>query len=206
MNLRALIAQGEHENQDFKFEISDARKIAVSLVAFSNTSGGRLLVGVKDNGRIAGVRSDEEIHMLEMAAGMYCRPKVDPEFILEEIDGKTVLVCNIKAEPDQPRQAEHIRGEWRYFVRIKDENIAINKVIAQSRLPRNTAEHSWSDQEIEWVKMLSETPSFSRSKFQRLTGLHPGKADRFLADLIRWDLVGWRSNKGTIEYYIASDD
>jgi len=49
-----LIEEGEHQQQDFKFEISDARKIAKSLSAFSNTDGGRLLIGVKDNGKIAG--------------------------------------------------------------------------------------------------------------------------------------------------------
>lgn len=35
-----LIAEGEHQQQDFKFEISDARKIARSISAFSNTEGG----------------------------------------------------------------------------------------------------------------------------------------------------------------------
>jgi len=46
-----LIAQGEHQQQDFKYCISDSRKIARSLVAFANTDGGRLLVGVKDNAK-----------------------------------------------------------------------------------------------------------------------------------------------------------
>ena len=50
--IHALIAEGEHQQQDFKFEISDARKIAKTLSAFSNTDGGRLLIGVKDNERI----------------------------------------------------------------------------------------------------------------------------------------------------------
>lgn len=45
---------------DFKFEISDSKKIARSLVAFANTDGGRLLIGVKDNGVISGIRSEEE--------------------------------------------------------------------------------------------------------------------------------------------------
>ena len=63
-----LIAQGEHVRQDFKYEISDARKIARSVSAFANTEGGRLLVGVNDNGKIAGVRSEEEIYMIEAAA------------------------------------------------------------------------------------------------------------------------------------------
>ena len=63
--IHSLIAQGEHVEQDFKFEISDARKIARTLSAFANTQGGRLLIGVKDNGRIAGVRSEEEMYMIE---------------------------------------------------------------------------------------------------------------------------------------------
>ena len=66
--IHALIAEGEHQQQDFKFEISDARKIAKTLSAFANTDGGRLLIGVKDNGRIAGVRSEEEKYMIEAAA------------------------------------------------------------------------------------------------------------------------------------------
>ena len=63
--IQRLISEGEHVHQDFKFEISDARKIAKSISAFANTEGGRLLVGVKDNGKIAGVRSEEEIYMIE---------------------------------------------------------------------------------------------------------------------------------------------
>ena len=62
--------------QDFKFEISDSRKIARTLAAFANTEGGRILIGVKDNGRISGISSDEEYHMIEAAAQMYCRPEI----------------------------------------------------------------------------------------------------------------------------------
>ena len=69
--IRELISQGEHEEQDFKFAISDARKIARSVSAFANNRGGRLLVGVKDNGTIAGVRSEEDIFVVEQAARMY---------------------------------------------------------------------------------------------------------------------------------------
>ena len=75
--IHSLIAEGEHQQQDFKFEISDARKIAKSLSAFANTDGGRLLIGVKDNGRIAGVRSEEEKYMIEAAAQLYCIPEVE---------------------------------------------------------------------------------------------------------------------------------
>lgn len=46
--IHALIAEGEHLQQDFKFEISDARKIAKTLSAFANTRGGKLLIDDKD--------------------------------------------------------------------------------------------------------------------------------------------------------------
>ncbi|WP_301747923.1 helix-turn-helix domain-containing protein [uncultured Duncaniella sp.] len=56
--IASLIEEGEYEHQDFKFAVSDARKIARSLSAFANNDGGRLLIGVKDNGAIAGVRNE----------------------------------------------------------------------------------------------------------------------------------------------------
>ena len=69
--IEALIEQGEHQQLDFKFEVSDSKKIARTLSAFANTDGGRLLIGVKDNGNISGVRSEEEYYMIEAASRMY---------------------------------------------------------------------------------------------------------------------------------------
>ena len=120
--LRSLIAEGEHQQLDFKFEISDARKIARSLSAFSNTDGGRLLIGVKDNGRIAGVRSDEEFYMAESAATLYCKPEV--EFISRSylIDGKNVLEIYIPPVLNKPVYAQDPDKRWMAYVRVGDQN------------------------------------------------------------------------------------
>ena len=100
--LESLIAQGEHEQQDFKFAINDSRKIARSIAAFANNSGGRLLVGVKDNGNIAGIRSDEEYYMIEQAAEMYCRPPQKVEQKVYCSEGKYVLLVDIKKADKRP--------------------------------------------------------------------------------------------------------
>ena len=55
--LDELIAQGEGVRLEFKRSISAAHRIARTLVAFANTSGGTLLIGVADNGTIVGVSS-----------------------------------------------------------------------------------------------------------------------------------------------------
>ena len=61
------IAGGESEVLDFKKTISSASKIAKTMSAFANHKGGTLLVGVNDNKTIAGVRSEDEKYMLDLA-------------------------------------------------------------------------------------------------------------------------------------------
>ena len=97
--IHALIAEGEHQQQDFKFEISDARKIAKTLSAFANTDGGRLLIGVKDNGKIAGVRSEEEKYMIEAAAQLYCVPEVEYTLQTYIVEGRQVLIVFVYRWP-----------------------------------------------------------------------------------------------------------
>ena len=126
--IHALIAEGEHQQQDFKFEISDARKIAKTLSAFANTHGGRLLIGVKDNGKIAGVRSEEEQYMIEAAARMYCHPEVSYHTQVYQVEGRNILIAHIDESPRKPVYARDESGRNLAYLRIKDENILATPV------------------------------------------------------------------------------
>ncbi|MEZ4998936.1 MAG: ATP-binding protein [Bacteroidales bacterium] len=84
-----LISGGEGVNLDFKYCISDPGKIARTLSAFSNTAGGKLLIGVRDNGSLAGVRSDEEYYMIDAAARLHCEPEVSIVTRTHTINGNT---------------------------------------------------------------------------------------------------------------------
>lgn len=123
-----LIEEGEHEEQDFKFSISDSRKIARSISAFANNRGGRLLVGVKDNGNIAGIRSDEEFYMIEQAAEMYCRPAQKVDQTLYCIEGKYVLLVKI-CKSTVPVLAQDDNRKWQPYYRIDDENIQVPPLV-----------------------------------------------------------------------------
>ena len=119
-----LIEEGEHEHQDFKFAISDARKIARSISAFANNDGGRLLVGVKDNGVIAGIRNEEHIYVVEQAAGMYCSPPQEIHVTAFRTDGdKTVLRIEIDRAASRPVMVIEADGTRHAFYRVRDENI-----------------------------------------------------------------------------------
>ena len=126
--IQDLILEGEHEHQDFKYQITDARKIARSIAAFANNSGGHLLIGVKDNGNIAGVRSEEEIYMIETAAQMYCRPEQHVTFKVFNINGKSVVKADIAEATEKPVEAPDDNGVWHAYYRVADENVLASRL------------------------------------------------------------------------------
>lgn len=131
--IRRLIEEGEHEHQDFKFAVSDARKIARSLSAFANNDGGLLLVGVKDNGVIAGIRTEEDLFVIEDAAGRLCTPAVDVRFDAFATDpGVTVVRVTVPKAPKRPVFVDEGpgRGLTAYY-RVADENIVAHPLMVR---------------------------------------------------------------------------
>ena len=126
-----MIAEGEHQQQDFKTRIDDSRKIARTLVAFANADGGRLLIGVKDSGTVSGVRVDEELHMVEAAAEMHCRPSIEFRTQVWKADIRSVLEVVVEPSRQRPQRCEDEKGEWEAYLRLEDENIRVNPVLTR---------------------------------------------------------------------------
>lgn len=123
-HISQLIEQGEHERQDFKFSISDARKIARTVSAFANNSGGCMLIGVKDNGTIAGVRNDEDIYVVEQGAQMYCQPPVEVTFQAYRTQpGCVVIKATVPRVEHRPVYVREHDGTLHAYFRVADENI-----------------------------------------------------------------------------------
>lgn len=130
--IEALIEQGEHQQLDFKFEVSDSKKIARTLSAFANTDGGRLLIGVKDNGNISGIRSEEEYYMIEAASKMYTKPEVSFAATRWDINGRTVLEVYIAPSEEKPHLAPDKEDQYKAYIRVADENILANEILMLS--------------------------------------------------------------------------
>lgn len=128
-----LVAEGEHENQDFKVTVNDPRKIARTVSAFANHSGGRLLIGVNDNGVPRGVRNEEDIYVVEAAAGMYCDPPCTPQFTAYRAEGGlTVIRADISAAERRPVVVLEADGTRRAYYRVADENIAAHPLMVRA--------------------------------------------------------------------------
>ena len=206
--IQNLIHQGEHQQQDFKFEINDARKIARSLVAFSNTNGGKLLIGVKDNGNIAGIRSEEEYHMLEAAAQMYCRPAVKFTFQKWTIQGKTILEVDIAEGDHKPFLAMSDDKKWLAYVRVDDQNLLANTVMIKvwrKEKSRKGIRLAYRETEKILMDFLEQNSRITISKFCRIGKISRGKAEDILADLVVLEILRIHFSEKETWYSLAPD-
>lgn len=191
--IKKLIEQGEGLHLDFKFEISDAKKIAHTFSAFANTEGGKLLIGVKDNGKIAGIRSDEEYYMLETAAHIFCKPAVTFSCKVWNLDGKTILEVSIPESIKKPHLSIYKNDKWLAWIRVGDQNILANDVMMKVwQKKKNKAKGiciKYSKKETTLLDYLKENPKITINKFCKLTKIGSKEAKEILSDLILIDLV-----------------
>ena len=193
-DLYALIREGEHSEQDFKYRISDARKIARTLSAFANTTGGRLLVGVRDNGSIAGVKDEDDIYMLESASEVFLKPALKLEVWAHEIEGKNVWEIEITEGKEKPYQVDEIDGLKAYY-RDNDQNFVANAVLKevwkQDRLKESKHPVAFTEKEQRLIQYLKDYEEVSVSKAAKVMQLHRSKTIEILARLIRWEVINW---------------
>lgn len=191
-HIQKLISEGEHQMLDFKFEISDCKKIARSLVAFANTDGGRLLIGVKDNGVISGIRSEEEKHMIQTAAELYCKPEV--EFSAKEwnINGKTVLEVIIPKSRHHKHKAPNHNNIYKVYVRVKDENIVANSILLKvwkHEKEKSFVKITFSEEEKMLLKYLDEHKTVSFDEFLEISHLKKRAAENIFVNFILIGMV-----------------
>ena len=207
IHIRRLISQGEHQQLDFKYELNDSRKIARSLVAFANTDGGRLLVGVKDNGKITGIDSEEEMFVVEAAAQYYSMPEVPIKGHLHEIDGKEVLEIVVK--PSEEKHFVKEEGDLKLaYIRKEDMNLKANRVLlriwALSKEKKGDR-FRYGDKERKLFEYLKEHGSITFKKYCRITRQHYRKATDKLAKLVIWEVLDMQiSEKGV--FYTVGDE
>lgn len=201
--IQRLISEGEHQQQDFKYKVEDAVKLAKSVSAFANTDGGRLLIGVRDDGHMSGVRDEEEIYMMHQAAYRYCRPQASIKFdtyhvMPQETTGggrkmRTIVVATVPPSDRRPVCAIGNDGRQRAYIRIADENIVASPVhLAIWREAQNPqgAMMTYTDM----VRKLMDSLQGQRltlNQVVRRSAIPRHKVVTLLARLIRFHIAQW---------------
>ena len=191
--LQTLIREGEHQQQDFKYRVSDAMKLAKSVSAFANTDGGRLLIGVRDDGHMSGVRDDEEIYMMHQAAYRYCRPQASIKFDTYHVEGRTIVIATVPPSDKRPICAVGDDDRQRAYIRIADENIVASPVhLAIWRESQNAqgAMMTYTDTVRKLIDAL-QGQRLTLSQLVRRAAIPRPKVIALLARLVRFHVVQW---------------
>ena len=190
--LISLIKEGEHQQQDFKYRVSDACKLAKSVSAFANTDGGRLLIGVRDDGHLSGVRSEEEIYMMHQAAYKYCRPEASIKFDTYHIEGRTIVIATVPPSDKRPVYAIDEDGKTRAYIRIADENIVASPVLLtiwRDVQKQQGIVMTYTDTVRKLLDVMTE--AMTLNQLVRRSGIPRPKVITLLARLVRFGVARW---------------
>jgi predicted HTH transcriptional regulator len=163
-----------------------------------------LLVGVKDNGRISGIRSDEEFYMIESAASVYCNPEVQFTSRIHMVEGKNVLEIYIPPSEIKPVYARDDKNRWMAYIRVADESMlaGIVQLRIWTRDREKGGDHAGEDlleftrKEQILLSTLELTPGATLSKLRQDTGFNRNELVDLMTKLVRFDVVEMEAKEG----------
>ena len=188
--LKLLVKQGESAQLEFKRKVAHPDKVIREVVAFANSEGGTLLIGVNDNGEISGLKyADEEDYIMRKALVELCRPVVQfTSGAIKMDEQKSVLYYHIKPSRKKPHYALETAGQrWgKAYVRKDDRSIqASREMIEVLRRSRRNKAHSfqYGEAEKQLLQLLEEKGELTVNEFAQLARLPMKRASRIVVTL-----------------------
>ena len=124
-------------NLEFKLKSNHPEKIVREVVAFANSGGGKLLVGVGDDKAIKGLKdADEDEYTLSRAIDKYIFPKIS--FKRERVaitPDRDVLVLTIPRSVDRPHYVVDDTGARQAYIRVEDKSIQASREMKEIMRP-----------------------------------------------------------------------
>jgi ATP-dependent DNA helicase RecG len=112
--IREIISNGENSYIEFKEEGIKAKDLAEEIVAFANSEGGMILIGVDDDGNIVGVSDTLIEERIMNVCRNNCIPNIIPDFERIDIDGKTISSITISKGLNKP----YYTTDHKYYIRV----------------------------------------------------------------------------------------
>ena len=120
---RDTLFSGESKNIEYKITLPDkSEKYMKTIVAFANTQGGKLIVGVDDKTHeIVGVENEILFQLMDGIANAIsdsCMPQIIPDIEPQTIDGKTVIIVSVEAGKNRPYYLKSRGKENGTYIRV----------------------------------------------------------------------------------------
>lgn len=186
-DLRKLVAQGEGASLEFKRKASYPDKIVREMIAFANSGGGILLVGISDDGEIAGLKYPEDDSYVIQKSLLKCYPRLPvTETFIPIGDARHVILYRIEESKKKPHYFVD-DGKKEAYVRVNDQSIKasreVREIARRSQQARNIRFH-YGEHEHQLMRYLETKPVITLKEFMQVSGLKKFYASRKLVLLV----------------------
>lgn len=185
--LKKLVAQGESACLEFKRKASYPDKIVREMIAFANAHGGTLLVGIGDDGSIAGLKHPEgEAYVIQQSLRK-CSPRLPvSETFIPVGDGRHVIQYHIQESTNKPHY--FLDGEIKEaYIRVNDQSIRasreVREIARRSQSKRDIRFH-YGEHEQLLMQYLDIHPAITLKEFMHVSGLKKFYASKKLVLLV----------------------
>jgi predicted HTH transcriptional regulator len=187
--LEELISKGESTTLEFKRTIDSPVKIAKTLVAFANTRGGILLIGVADDGKITGITSElHEMEKLEHAASYLSEPSIAISYQSQKVAQHQVLIITIAESPAKPHYVKESPEKRTAYIRANNKSVPAGKGMttvlnAGENLAPEKIQLLQSKNIKNLLAYLQKNESITANRYAKLINISSGRAAKILKDL-----------------------
>ena len=211
-DIRKLVRLGENQQVEFKRKVAHPDKIVREVVAFANTDGGYLLVGIGDDGSIPGLKyADEHDYLLKKAISELCKPVIDYKSEIVPItDDLAVLYYFIKPSRRRPHYArtDATQALGKAYVRVKDRSVQasneMRQILKKGRKYKNV-HFTYGENEKKLMEHFRYNKSISLPEFAAVAHISVGLASRILVKLCLANVLKiMPTEKGDI-YFLKED-
>jgi len=208
--VRRYVANGEGQYVEFKLRVPEPSRLAKEVVAFANSNGGRVFIGVDDDGTIVGVKdSAEEEFALTEALSLYCRPLMRWSSERVRVSAKRdIIVVKVPRSPKKPHYivTNTEDGSGPAYVRVEDMSLEASPEsvkLMQTEHLADGVKFEFGEKELLLMRYLEQYSKVSVAGFAQLASLSNEDAGHLLVTLTRAGVIDqYREARG--EYYMMA--
>jgi predicted HTH transcriptional regulator len=208
-----LIEGGENLRCEFKRKVPSPEKIAREMIAFANTRGGVIFLGVDDNKDIVGVESEKsEVEQVKDAALNFCEPPLNYDIGYINFDGKEVVIVEIPESEKKPHRIQDYLNDFdinnaRIYIRVNDKSVTASKemvrILRAQTNSLNLKKYSLGSVEKSVFNFLDQYERISVKELSFLANISERRASRTLVKLVRANLLLIHTKDNGEEYFTS---
>ena len=212
--LKELIEEGENIQCEFKRKFSTPEKIAREMIAFANTKGGYMIIGVDDDKEIIGVESEKETaELIKETAASVCEPPLNYQISFIELDGKEIVVVTIPESLQKPHRLQDYSDQFDIntavvTIRVNDKSVQASKEMVRL-LRANTGrmtlkKYGIGTNEKTVFDYLAKKEKISVKELSNLVNISERRASRTLVKMVRANLLMIHTKDNGDEFFTAA--